>query len=337
MRMQNSPSRRNCLRRLALFFAPILVGCAGNPATYSDICWAPRIMPSPDGKRLCVAVERAGVCRIATMRVDGTDLRIETNNSVAWDSPAWSPDGRSFVYSGSLGINRAIFVLDRATGHTRQITHPDNSLDMFPSFSKDGKFIVFARSYLHRPYSMGGWTWNDWDVCIVKASGGGEKRLTHNTFYEMAAPYFSLDGKSILFGADAENANTVTGNIYEITLSNGALHPLTSGPADDDGPTFAPNGREILFSSDRGYEQHLPGPPLWVMDRRGGHIRQLITLTGTVASNVAGVDNPVYSPDGSTIYFTMQLDDAPHYAAWSLDLRSKNLRRIAGPEVFSDK
>lgn len=73
------------------------------------------------------------------------------------------------------------------------------------------------------------------------------------------------------------------------------------------------------------------------MDRRGGHIRQLITLTGTVASNVAGVDNPVYSPDGSTIYFTMQLDDAPHYAAWSLDLRSKNLRRIAGPEVFSDK
>ena len=42
----------------------------------------------------------------------------------------------------------------------------------------DGTEIVFARAYRHRPYSMGGWTWDDWDVCVVQSNGTKVRRVT---------------------------------------------------------------------------------------------------------------------------------------------------------------
>lgn len=312
-------------------------GCAGDPAAQSEECFPPRLLPSPDGKRLCVSILRGSVCRLATMRPDGSGLKILTDGSVARDSPAWSPDMRELVYSGRVGSSNAIFVLDLITGHSRQISHPKSQFDTYPSFSRDGSRVVFARSYRHRPYSMGGWSWNDWDVCVVNANGTGEKRLTHEMFYEMDAPDFSPDAQRVIFGAVPLGTNGPTGNIYELVVVNRKLRILTDGKPYDAWPIFAPTGKSILFTSDRGYEQRAPGPPIWTMDRHGRHIRQLVTIPGTPVSDVAGVTSPIYAPNGRDVFFTTQLDDSPHYAGWRLDVKGKTLRRIAGPEVFSDQ
>jgi dipeptidyl aminopeptidase/acylaminoacyl peptidase len=76
-------------------------------------------------------------------------------------TPAFSPDGKSIAYAAAEADTKgkALFVRSLDGKQVRQLTDGANVSDFGPSYSPDGSKIVFGRAHRHRPYSMGGWTW----------------------------------------------------------------------------------------------------------------------------------------------------------------------------------
>jgi TolB protein len=128
-----------------------------------------------------------------------------------------------------VGPNCDIYIVNAAGGLPQRLT-TSPAIDTSPSFSPDGTKIVFEsdRSGSQQLY-------------VMNADGSNERRLSFgNGWY--AAPAWSPDGEWIAFtrrGADGRR-------IGLIKADGTGERVLTTGPADD-GPSWAPSSREILF------------------------------------------------------------------------------------------
>ncbi|SHF31075.1 Imidazolonepropionase [Microbulbifer donghaiensis] len=89
----------------------------------------------------------------------------------------------------------------------------------------------------------------------------------------------SPDGKTILFD--------MLGDLYAVPVSGGEARALTNELAWNTQPRFSPDGRSIVFVSDRDGADNI-----WVMDRNGDNPRQLTTEKENL------VHSPNWSPDG---------------------------------------
>lgn len=108
---------------------------------------------SPRGDRIAFAALTGGMLRIATMRTDGSDTRWLTEGPADfW--PAWSPDGRTLVFSARVpGRNdEDLWSVDVAGGPRRHLIDDSVGEELAPAFSADGRFLL-ANS---RPHDLVG-------------------------------------------------------------------------------------------------------------------------------------------------------------------------------------
>lgn len=105
------------------------------------------------------------------------------------------------------------------------------------------------------------------------------------------APRFTPDGSSVIFSADNSDGNT---EIYLRNLRTRETRRLTSNPAIDTSPAMSPDGRQVVFTSDRG-----GSPQIYRMGADGSGVVRLSFGPGSYST-------PVWSPDGSLIAFTRQ-------------------------------
>jgi len=146
-------------------------------------------------------------------------------------APRFSPDGSSVVMSVAIGGGSNIVTVDLASRATRQLTN-SGAIDVSPCYSPDGSQIAFNSD-------RGG----DQQLYIMGAGGGGAKRLSFGTG-RYATPVWSPRGDLIAFtrfGGESGN------------FGIGVMHPDGSGERilsegfSVEGPTFAPNGRVLMF------------------------------------------------------------------------------------------
>ena len=146
-------------------------------------------------------------------------------------APRFSPDGNSVVMSVSAGGGSDIVVVDLGSHASRRLTN-SGSIDVSPCYSPDGSQIVFNSD-------RGG----DQQLYIMGAGGGGAKRVSYGSG-RYATPVWSPRGDLIAFtrfGGESGN------------FSIGVMHPDGSGERilsegfSVEGPTFAPNGRVLMF------------------------------------------------------------------------------------------
>ncbi len=125
---------------------------------------------SPDGEHIVFSAADGDLysLHLKTLHV----LRL-TKTDATETTPTFSPDGRSIAYAADVqgSKERLIFVRSMDGKQVQQLTNNPDASDFMPSYSPDGSQIVFARAHLHRPYSMGGWTWDDWDAYVIKSDG----------------------------------------------------------------------------------------------------------------------------------------------------------------------
>jgi Tol biopolymer transport system component len=95
----------------------------------------------------------------------------------------------------------------------------------------------------------------------------------------------SPDGRWIVFD--------LLGDLYRVAMAGGQAQRLTSGRAFDQQPRVSPDGRTIVFVSDRSGKDNL-----WLMDADGANPRQFTTLDDSLPTD------PAWMPDGESIVAT---------------------------------
>ena len=144
-------------------------------------------------------------------------------------SPRFSPDGRSVVLSAIRGGDASIFVVDLATRRERQLTSAAG-LDVSPSFSPDGSQIVFNSD-------RGG----NQQLYVMNADGSNVQRISFGDG-RYATPVWSPRGDLIAF-------TRITRGQFAIGVMrpDGSGERILSEGWSMESPTFAPNGRVLMF------------------------------------------------------------------------------------------
>jgi dipeptidyl aminopeptidase/acylaminoacyl peptidase len=130
------------------------------------------------------------------------------------------------------------------------------------------------------------------------AAAAGEKRpLALDDlfrFRRVADPQLSPDGKLVVYVVTAVNLaeNSTSSNLWLApTEGGGEPRRLTTTPKKDKHPRWSPDGKQVLFESNRSGDNQL-----WVIDVHGGEARQLTSIA-TEATN------GIWSPDGRWVAF----------------------------------
>jgi TolB protein len=144
-------------------------------------------------------------------------------------APRYSPDGSRLVFSMTVGTNTDIYIVGANGGLPQRLT-TSPGVDTDPSFSPEGTRIVFEsdRSGSQQLY-------------VMNADGSSQRRISFGTGW-YAAPEWSPDGEWIVF-----TQRSAGGRRIGIIKPDGTgERMLTNGPGDE-GPSWAPSSREILF------------------------------------------------------------------------------------------
>jgi len=297
--------------------------------SFPGLEWTPSF--SPDGSRLAFESSFPGddESRIF-VKLIGDDPPQQLTNGPGSDMyPAWSPDGRSIAFARVATEGIGLFMVPAIGGPARRVMDltgqkPWWNCSTRPRWAPDGRQLVFT--------SKEGQSCR---VEVLSLATFDRRVLTSPTApAHDAVPVYSPDGRSIAF---VRNRNYFMGDIYVVPVSGGSATRLTNDDADTWGQlAWTPDGRYIVFSSDRGGSQALwripaaGGPPERLADGGDSAVDPAIDSTGhrlayvrhqidaqiyeldptrpqdaprVVAPSSRDEDAPQYSPDGRKIVF----------------------------------
>lgn len=225
----------------------------------SSLVLAPRF--SPNGGRVLYTSYQTGFPRIRVLTVgDVASQILQVGEGVMSFAPRFSPDGRMVVYSLTQGSNTDIYAMDLASGATRRLTSAP-SIETAPSFSPDGQRIVFEsdRSGTQQLY-------------VMPAMGGEAQRISFGDG-RYGTPVWSPRGDRIAF--TKQNAGRFH---IGVMRTDGSEERLLTASFLDEGPTWAPNGRVIMFSRETQGAQG--SSALYSVDISGRNLKRVRTPAG---------------------------------------------------------
>ena len=212
---------------------------------------------SPDGTRLAyVSFERRKP--VVYVQSLTTGQRTAVANFLGSNSaPAWAPDGRRLAVVLTKEGGSQIFTIDaEGRGQPVRIT-TTQGIDTEPNWSPDGQWIIFTSDRGGSP-----------QIYRMQATGGQAQRLTFEGTYNVS-PRYSPDGKSFTF----IQRNGSRFNVAVQDFASRQAQVLTDGGVDES-PSFAPNGRMILYASE------VRGRGILAAVSSDGRVKQRFTETG---------------------------------------------------------
>jgi Tol biopolymer transport system component len=88
----------------------------------------------------------------------------------------------------------------------------------------------------------------------MRADGSDKRQVTHQPGASFA-PYFTPDGRALVYSSNWENPHGRNFDLYLVPVDGGAPEPVTRDPSFDGFPMFSPDGRWLVFASNRGGKQ----------------------------------------------------------------------------------
>ena len=167
-----------------------------------------------------------------------------------------SPDGSQVVFE-TLG---RLYIANTSGGDPRQLTGNDGSYrEVFPSWARDGRSIVFA-------------TWDDEDlgsIRVVNANGRGERTVSSEPGH-YRRPVFSADGNTIVFEKGSGGFITArewseTTGIFAVPASGGEMRRITDTGSE---PQFGASNDRVFLSVFESQQNRLISVNMDGLDRR---------------------------------------------------------------------
>ncbi|MBM3236432.1 tetratricopeptide repeat protein [Candidatus Poribacteria bacterium] len=311
--------------------------------------------PSATDKRIAYTTYIEENNEIYVMDIDSKNQKRLTFDSTNDYSPCLSPDGTKIVYISFMrwrNSNDEIYIMDADGKNQTRLTFNVYS-DGNPTFSPNGKLIAFESNREGNS-----------EIYIMDVDGQNQRRLTFagqtsSAVTRCYCPSFSPDGSQIVFSAysiesseektlssesSALKTNTakedessvadsdlynVVSQIYVVGVNGKNLRQLTNVKAINSNPSFSPDGKKIVFDSNRNIGKFgESNSGIYIMEADG---KNQMRLTGDEYISM----EPVFTPDGKKIVFTGQKADSDNLGIYIMDLeqpftKEELIKRLKG-------
>ena len=171
-------------------------------------------------------------------------------------APRFSPDGSTVAFSVENNGATNIYAMPVGSNQPSQLTS-GAAIDTSPSYSPDGSRIVFESDRGGTP-----------QLYVMGAGGGGAQRISYGDG-RYSTPVWSPKGDMIAYTRQA-------GGQFQIGImkSDGSGERVLVNTFHAEGPTWAPNGRVLMYFSDPGGDS---GPSLYSVDIWGRNNQKIPT------------------------------------------------------------
>jgi TolB protein len=217
---------------------------------------------SPDASRIaftCYAQPGSGSVLTAQICV----YSMLTSHLISWprfkgtnSSPSWSPDGSQVMFMSSMLGNPELFISDASGQRPKRLTF-SNGANTSPSWNpKTGQQVAFVsdRGGIPQLYTM-------------NSDGSSQAKVDLPDMGYVIDPAWSPNGQLLAFSWRRPNGNY---DIYVMEIVTRQLVELTRDVGRNERPSWAPDGRHLVFESTRtGTRQ------IWSMIADGTQARQL--------------------------------------------------------------
>ncbi len=232
------------------------------------------------------------------MNADGTGKMVLAKLTGRPVSPTWSPDTSKIAYYNHISDQQWVLCIMNSDGsNSRRLTDTVNTLDWCPSWSPDGRMILFTRSYMTPVWRSELWVIND---------DGGLKKISNDA----QGGVFSPDGKKVIYFNYIDGG----GDIWSMNADGSTVKKITDHSAEDWWPSWSPDGKKIVFQSKRDGNFEI-----YTMNADGSG---LVRLT----NNSTDDEEPKWSPDGKKIAFSSLRDG--HYEIYVMNADGSNQSRV---------
>jgi TolB protein len=219
-----------------------------------DLVLTPRF--SPATQEITYMSYGQGDPRVYLLNIETGQREVVGNFPGMTFAPRFSPNGGSVIMSLQRGGNSNIFVMNLGS---KQITRLTDSaaIDTAPSYSPDATRICFESDRGGRP-----------QIYVMSAGGGSAQRISFGDG-TYSTPVWSPRGDVIAFTKQS-------GGQFAIGVINpdGSGERILTSGFHNEGPTFAPNGRVLMFFRDPGGNA---GPALYTIDLTGRNEQKVPT------------------------------------------------------------
>ena len=190
---------------------------------------------SPDGRELAYVSFETQKAVVWVQDVASGQRRQVANFRGSNSAPAWSPDGSQLVATLSRDGGSQLFVMNRDGSNLKRLTS-SAAIDTEAVFAPDGRTIYFVSDRGGGP-----------QIYRIAAAGGNAERVTFAGTYNIS-PAVSPDGRTLAYitrlGGGAFRLHTL-----DLSGAGGGNPVALSDTNDDESPSFAPNGKLLIYAS----------------------------------------------------------------------------------------
>jgi TolB protein len=212
----------------------------------ADLVLTPRF--SPSSQEITYMEFGQGDPKVYLFNIETGQREIVGNFPGMSFSPRFSPDGQRIIMSLQQGGNSNLFVMDLRSRTTTRLTDTP-AIDTSPSYSPDGSQLCFESDRGGKP-----------QIYVMPASGGQAQRISFGDG-TYSTPVWSPRGDYIAFTKQGGGQFAIG-----VMKTDGSEERILTAGFHNEGPTFAPNGRVLMFFRDPGGNA---GPSLFTIDISG--------------------------------------------------------------------